>query len=105
MKKMLYIAPAFIVCMFIGTIGLLFGFSGFEPVAWGYLFFSVLGSTLLCKGKWWGGLVGAIMGALVLWGNRNDNADMVMNTRPIGIVFLAYYLLMAVVCLKNRRSA
>ena len=102
MKKLLYIAPAFIVCMFIGTIGLLFGFGGFEPVAWGYLAFSVLGSALLCGGKWWGGIAGAVTGGLILWENWTYNADMVLNTIPIGVAFLVYYLAMSLICFKKR---
>lgn len=102
MKKMLYLAPAFVVSMFIGTIGLLFGFSGFLPVAWGYLVFSVLGSVLLCMNKWWGGLVGAVMGGLVIYEYMEYTAWMVLNTLPIGITFLTYYLVMSLICYKKK---
>lgn len=104
MKKVLYIMPAFVVCMFIGTIGLLFGFGGFEPIAWGYLIFSVFGSVLLSMNKWWGGLVGAVMGGLVIWERLEYAAYMVLDTMPIGIVFLVYYLLMGLISYKENRK-
>ena len=105
MKKILYITPAFAVCMFIGSIGLLFGFGGFQPIAWAYLLFSVLGSALLCMNKWWGGLAGAVMGGLVIWERLEYSAYMVLDTMPIGIAFLVYYLLMGLLCLRSRAEA
>ena len=102
MKKLLYIAPAFVVCMFIGTIGLLLGFNAFAPAAWGYVICSVLGSLLLCKGKWWGGIVGAGLGILMILNAMLSGAGV---TRVIGLIFLVYYLVMALVCRKaGKRS-
>ncbi|MBP3683696.1 MAG: hypothetical protein J6J12_01870 [Oscillospiraceae bacterium] len=104
MKKLLYIAPAFIVCMFVGTIGLLFGFGGFNPTAWAYLACSMAGSALLCMGRPWGGLIGAVTGGIIIWERLENSAGMVMDTMPIGVAFAAYYLIMALVCLKSRKT-
>ena len=96
MKKVLYITPAFAVCMFMGTIGLLFGFGNFAVTAWGYLLFSLLGTSLLCKGRWWGGIVGAFVGVLVLIQN--------MEAASLGAVFSVYYLIMALVCFRANKK-
>lgn len=104
MKKVLYIAPAFVVCMFIGTIGLLFGFGGFQPIAWGYLMFCVLGTVLLCCNKWWGGLVGAVAGGIVIWERLEYAAYMVLDTMTIGVAFLIYYLIMGLICYRTNRG-
>lgn len=104
MKKVLYAAPAFIVCMFIGTIGILFGFGGFKPIAWAYLVFSVLGSALLVMNKWWGCIPGAVFGGLIIWERLEYSAYMVIDTMPIGVVFLIYYLAMGLVCYKSNRK-
>ena len=98
MKKLLYSMPAFIVCMFIGTIALLVGFGTLTLTAWGYVLCSVLGSTFLWKGKWWGGIVGAGMGVLMILDAMLSGAAA---TRIIGLVFLVYYLVMALVCRKT----
>ena len=103
MKKMLYIAPAFVVCMFIGTLGLLFGFGEFEILTWGYVLCSLMGTVLLCKGKWWGGLVGAIMGALIIWKDL-ASFDTGVRTWDLGIFFLLYYLVMAIVCYRSGKK-
>lgn len=105
MKKVLYIAPAFLVCLFVGIIGLLFGFEGFQPVAWGYVICALAGSILLCKKHWWGGLIGALSGVIVIWEYQNTGgAMMVLNTLPIGIGLLIYYLSMALVCFWGQRK-
>ena len=105
MKKVLYITPAFAVCLFVGSIGLLLGFGGFAPMAWGYVICSVAGSVLLCQNRWWGGLVGALSGGIVLWEYGSaGGAGMVINTLPIGIGFLVYYLVMALVCFCGKRK-
>lgn len=100
MKKVLYIAPAFLVCLFVGIIGLLFGFEGFQPMAWGYVICALAGSILLCKKHWWGGLIGALSGGLVIW----ESVSAAANTLPLGIGFVVYYLVMALLCARDRKS-
>lgn len=101
MKKIFYIIPAFVVCTAFGWIGLIFGFGNFDPIAWGYLFFSVLGSALLCMKKWWGGFVGAMTGGLILWHEyMMDSYAVVVSAVPLGIGVLVYYLVMLLVCYK-----
>lgn len=103
MKKILYVTPALAVCLFVGSIGLLFGFGGLAPTAWGYVLCSVAGSVLLCQNRWWGGLVGALSGGIVLW-EAVRAAGAGMGTVPIGIGFVVYYLVMALVCGHGRNK-
>lgn len=100
MKKILYLTPAFAVCLFVGSIGLLFGFGGLAPTAWGYVICSVAGSALLCTHRWWGGLIGALSGGLVIW----ESVSAAANTLPLGIGFVVYYLVMALLCARDRKS-
>ena len=102
MKKVLYITPAFAVCMTIGTLGLLFGFGEFTLTTWAYLLFSVLGSVLLCMKKWWGCFAGGITGGLIIWMDILDVSGGV-STAALGIGFLVYYGIMGLICYKLDR--
>ena len=98
MKKFLYIMPAVLVCMlYILLTALAGGISGFQLIAVAYITLPGAAGILLRKGKWWGGLFGMAMGALLA-----------LNSMPaalaFGIVFLLYYALMSVLCAMSNRK-
>ena len=103
MKKFLYIMPAVLVCMLYMLLATLAGgFAEFQPIAFVYIF-SIAFGILLRRGKWWGGLLGIAMGALVIY-NSMTAENTVKATLIFGFVFVAYYALMSVLCAADHKK-
>lgn len=111
MKKVLYSLPAVLICLIYGF--LLFILEGtFDAVIDAvrsvvilYILLPVIGSALLVKNKWWGSLLGAAMGVLLIWhnlqytGHQHVNIDL-----PLGVGLIVYYIVCGIVCgLTNRK--
>ena len=94
MKKFLYILPAVLICMLYALLtALAGGVAGFQPIAFVYILCPILAGVLLRKGKWWGCLFGITMGGILLYTGRN-----VMIAFIAGLVLVAYYIAMGLVC-------
>lgn len=112
MKKVLYSLPAVLICLIYGF--LLFALEGtfdavidaLHSVVLLYILLPVVGSVLLVKNKWWGSLVGAAMGLLLIWNNLQYTGHQHVNIDlPLGIVFIVYYLACGILCgLTNRKT-
>lgn len=103
MKKFLYIMPAVLVCMLYMLLAALAGgISGFQPIAFAYICFPLAAGILLRKGKWWGGIFGVAMGALLIYSGLAAETKMIA-ALVAGIVFAGYYTLMMLLCAANNR--
>ena len=99
MKKVLYTAPAIVICMIYGMLALLAGgFASFQTRAWLMILMPVASAVLLLAGRWWGCFPGMILGGLLIVVGGNGIA-MVFS----GIVLL-YYIVMGVLCGKDTRK-
>ena len=104
MRKFLYIMPAVLVCMlYMLLTALAGGISGLQPIAFIYLIFPIASGILLRKGKWWGGLFGIAMGALMVYSNMAAE-NTVKATLIFGFVFVGYYALMSVLCAVDHKK-
>ena len=100
MKKFLYIMPAVLISMMYALLAALAGgISGFQPIAFVYILCPILAGLLLRKGKWWGCLLGIAMGGILLYNGRN-----MMTAFVIGLVLVAYYAAMGLVCAASRKK-
>lgn len=104
MKKFLYIMPAvLIVMLYILLTALAGGISGFQPIAVLYIGCPLAAGILLRKGKWWGGIFGIAMGAVMIYNSMA--ADPVTKIAMIaGIVLAAYYAVMSLLCAGGNRK-
>ena len=94
MKQFLYVMPAVLICMLYALLAALAGgISGFQPIAFVYILLPLLAGILLRKGNWWGCLFGIAMGGILLYTGRN-----VMIAFIAGLVLVAYYIAMGLVC-------
>jgi len=99
MKKVLYTAPAIVICVIYGMLALLAGgFASFQARAWLMILLPVISAALLVRGKWWGCCPGMILGGLLISIGGNGIA-MAFG----GIVFL-YYAVMGILCGKDARN-
>lgn len=99
MRKLLYFLPSALILLIYGFI--LLAVAGtfdaaldmVQSVVVLYILLPVCGSVLLSKGKWWGGLVGAAMGLLLVWNNLQYSGHQHIDVDiPIGIFIMIYYL-------------
>ena len=94
MKQFLYVMPAVLICMLYALLAALAGgISGFQPIAFVYIALPLLAGLLLRKGNWWGCLFGIAMGGILLYTGRT-----VMIAFIAGLVLVAYYIAMGLVC-------
>ena len=104
MKKFLYIMPAVLICMLYGLLAALAGgFSGFQPIAYVNIVLPILAGVLLRKGKWWGCLLGMLMGGILLYNGMSAEPQM-MVAFVIGLVLAAYYAAMGLACAAQKKE-
>ncbi len=104
MKKFLYIMPAVLVCMLYMLLAALAGgITGFQPIAFIYICCPLAAGILLRSGKWWGGLFGIAMGALLVCNSMKIGAAMTA-ALAFGIVFILYYALMCFLCAADNKK-
>ncbi len=102
MKKILYLTPAVVVCLFYGLMAILVGgIGGFQPIALLYMGLPVISSVLLVKGKWRGGYVGMVMGLVLMGRCLNDGNTVLL---VFGIALAVYYAAMAVLCRNSLKN-
>ena len=98
MKKFLYIMPAVLICMLYGLLAALAGgVSGFQPIAFVYIIFSIFAGVFLRKGKWCGCFFGIAMGALLIYNGMTAEPQLFTGF-VAGLILAAYYSAMGFVC-------
>lgn len=113
MKKILYLFPAILICLIYGFVLLVLEgsfdavISAVHSIVFLYILLPVTGSVLLVNNKWWGSLIGAGMGLLLIWNNLQYTGHQHVNIDlPLGIFVVFYYLLCGIICgLGNRNTA
>ena len=105
MKKFLYIMPAVLVCMLYALLAALAGgIGGFQPVAFLNILLPIGAGVLMRRGKWWGCLFGIAMGGLLSYSGMTAEPT-VMAGFVIGLVLIAYYAVMGLVCAAGKKKA
>ena len=98
MRKFLYAMPAVLICMLYTILTILAGgISGYQPIVLIYIGFPILAAFYLRKGKWWGCLFGIAMGAVLLYNGMTAEPQIFVGF-VIGLVLIAYYLTMGLMC-------
>ena len=104
MKKILYCLPAVFACMLYGLLAALAGgVGGFQLIAWIYLLCPIAAAVLLTRGKWWGSLFGVAMGAVMAWSAMIAEPQ-VIAVFTIGLIAVAYYCVMGLVCAGSNKK-
>ena len=104
MKKILYCLPAVFACMVYGLLAALAGgIGGFQLIAWIYLLCPVTAAVLLTRGKWWGSLFGSAMGGVMIVTSMTARPQ-VIAVFVIGLVSVAYYCLIGLVCAGSNKK-
>ena len=105
MKKFLYIMPAVLICMLYALLTVLAGgIGGYQPIVLLYVCAPLLAGILLRRNKWWGSIFGIAVGAILVYMGSQSNGQPIGIERPMGIVFILYYLVMGILCLMDTRK-
>ena len=98
MKKFLYIMPAVLICMLYALLTALAGsVSGFQPIAFVYIFLPIAAGVLLRKEKWWGCLFGVAMGGILIY-NGMTAQPRLMAALAAGMILVGYSGVMGLLC-------
>ena len=57
----------------------------------------------MSKGKWWGSLGGVIVGLVLIYMSTQYTGQVIDIERPLGIVFLVYYLICGILLYRNKK--
>lgn len=104
MRKFLYFLPAVLICMVYAILTILAGgISGYQPIVLVYIGCPILAGIFLRKGKWWGCLFGAAMGAILLYSGMTAEPQIFAGF-VIGLILIAYYLAMGLSCAASNKK-
>lgn len=108
MKRLLYFLPTILVLGFLTFILLFLGGPSADLnehlIGSGILFVFALSDFLLSKKLWLGCIPGALLGAYLIYYGSQYHGQ-VMDERPIGVVILAYYVILGFVTVYHKKKS
>lgn len=74
-----------------------------NPAVWFFVALLIVSAVFMSKGKWWGSLGGVIVGLMLIYMSTQYTGQVIDIERPLGIGFLAYYLICGILLYKNKK--
>ena len=102
----IYFIPAnlaVIATLFYLLLGILGSFGAINPAVWFFVALLIVSAVLMSKGKWWGSLGGVIVGLVLIYMSTQYTGQVIDIERPLGIVFLVYYLICGILLYRNKK--
>ena len=96
MKKILYFIPFILGCVLYIFTGFVGSFSAINPFVWIALAILLFSAYLMNKKKWWGSVLGILIGILLIYMGNKETGQVVSET-PLGIIMCIYYIICAVI--------
>ncbi|MDI9518857.1 MAG: hypothetical protein QM266_05990 [Bacillota bacterium] len=96
--KLMYFLPFALGVLFYIPIVLIGEFKAVNPLAWVALLFLLIAGILMLIKKWWGSIFGILVGLLLIYMGSQDTGQFI-NETPLGVIFVAYYLIFGIVSL------
>ena len=104
MKKFFYVLPAVLICMLYALLtALAGGMAGLQPIAFVYIGLPLIAGILLRKGKWWGCLLGILMGGILMY-NGMTAKPQIFAGFVSGLILAAYYAAMGLICVGSQKK-
>ena len=97
-----YFVPAMISLIFYLISAAASGFGSVNPYAWCFVALLFISAVIMVKRKWWGCIGGVITGAVLIYMGTQYTGQVISET-PIGIIFCVYYVVLGVLCFKNKK--
>ena len=64
-----------------------------DKIVWFFVVVIFIEALLLTKNKWWGALLGLVVGIILLWMGSQYSGQPIDIERPIGIVLCLFYII------------
>lgn len=100
MKKILYYLPFVFGCILYIFVGMIGSFSAINPFVWIALGMLLISGFLMDKKKWWGSVLGILIGILLIYMGSQETGQIVSET-SIGIIMCIYYIICGFVAYKK----
>lgn len=91
MKKIMYFIPAIISILFYGFIIIVDGVNSINFFAYVAILMMLLSAFLMKWNKWWGSLLGIIVGLYMIYMGSQETGQIIKET-PFGIILCCYYV-------------
>ena len=101
MKKILYFFPVGSACIIYIFLGVISSFSSINPFVWLSLILLFISGLLMNKNKWWGCILGILIGVLLIYMGNRETGQIIKET-PFGIIICIYYILCASVAYRKK---
>lgn len=93
MKTLFYYIPPAVALLFYSFLTLTSGLGSINPIVWLFVVLLFIAALLLTKNKWWGALLGLVVGIILLWTSSQYTGQHIDIERPIGIVLCLFYII------------
>ena len=100
MRKILYFLPFVLGAILYVFLGIASSFGSINPFVWIALGMLLISGILMYKNKWWGCLLGVLIGILLIYMGTRETGQIIKET-PFGIIMCIYYIACAVFSYKN----
>lgn len=100
MKKVLYFLPVALGTILYVFLGIVSSFGSIHSFVWIALVMLLVSGILMDKNKWWGCVLGIIIGILLIYMGTRETGQIIKET-PFGIVMCIYYIACAGVSYKS----
>ena len=92
MKTLFYYIPPIVALLFYAFLTLTSGLGSINPMVWFFVVLLFIAAFLLTKNKWWGALLGLVVGIVLLWMSSQYSGQPIDIERPIGIALSLFYI-------------
>lgn len=103
MKKILYFLPFALGCVLYIFLGIASSFRSINPFVWIALGMLLISAILMDKNKWWGSVLGILIGILLIYMGNQETGQIIKET-PFGIIMCSYYIVCAVVSYRDENT-
>lgn len=93
MKKIIFYIPAILFTILFGWLSITFGIKSTSPIVLVWIALFLMGSFILNKGRFWGGVFGILPGIHWIYMSTQETGQSVAIEFPLGISALIFYIL------------
>lgn len=99
--RILYFTPFVLGSVLYVFLGFVFSFGSIHPLAWIVLIMLFISGMLMTKKKWWGSILGMIVGIFFIKMGSRETGQIFKET-TVGVIVCVYYAIVAMITYGQR---
>ena len=103
MKKKLYFLPFVLGCMLYTFLGIASSFGSINQFVWIALGMILISGILMDKKKWWGSVLGILIGILLIYMGNQETGQIIKETL-FGIIMCIYYIVCSIISYRDANT-